>query len=362
MSASNNRIKAGETVHHILNRIAHRVYFLGEDERNDFVGIMRRAAEFSGIRLLAWCVLTNHFHLLAYLPFPIEVEEQEVLRRYGALKGLGARERIEQQIAVWRRAGESGESRVKEWLDSQRRRMGSVGEFMKIVKQWFTEEYNRRHAHVGTLWESAYQDRLVKMSVAEMSRRMGYIHLNPIRAAAAATYDGYLWSSFSAFVQGDRLAEEGMRFVYDDEESSVEELRARHLRLLDELLEYEKRRRAEEIARKRAAGYAMPVDHLTTEAMVAQAAAQMDKVRTALEELRVKNDTPHHMGREARNELCERRLKEQMRLHPMFSVAALADATGLAVPTVYKYIGVLKKMGVVLKHGKKDPWEVVDAK
>ena len=42
----------------------------------------------------------------------------------------------------WRKKGETGERRVSEWLDAQRRRMYDVGIFMKIVKQWFTTEYN----------------------------------------------------------------------------------------------------------------------------------------------------------------------------------------------------------------------------
>jgi len=357
MAASNNRIKDPETVHHILNRIAHKVYFLGDDERNDFVEIMRRAAEYCGLRLLAWCVMTNHFHLMVYLPAPVKIDENEVLRRYGVLKGMAARSRIEMQISDWRREGEEGERKVGEWLESQKRRMYDIGEYMKIVKQWFTEEYNRRNSHVGTLWESEYLDRPVKMTVKEMSRRMGYIHLNPIRAAAASTYDEYAWSSFSAFVRGDERAVSGMRFVYDDEVSSLNELREEHIVLLDALLEWEKRKRAEEIARRRAAGYEMPVDSLTNEAMILQAAKQLEKVRRASEELQAKKDRPS-AGSQERRKLDEQAVLDLLRLHPAFTVEAIADTLHISAPSVYRHLRGLQKRGMIARQERGGPWEI----
>ena len=77
MAASNHRIRETSTYHRLISRIAHRVYFMKDEERNDFVEMMRRVAEFSGITLVAWCVLTNHFHILAYLPEAVEIGEDE---------------------------------------------------------------------------------------------------------------------------------------------------------------------------------------------------------------------------------------------------------------------------------------------
>lgn len=214
MSHSNNRVKEHETVHHLISRIAHRVYFLKDDERKDFLEIARRAAQFSGVQLLGWCVMGNHFHLLVFLPTPRFVDEQEVIERYGALKGQLAASSITEMFIEWRKQGETGERRVSEWLDAQRRRMYDVGIFMKIVKQWFTTEYNRRNGHKGTLWESTYFDRVVPRCLSEMAKCLAYIHLNPIRAAASDKFDGYAWSSYSAFRKGDPTATAGMHFIY----------------------------------------------------------------------------------------------------------------------------------------------------
>lgn len=214
MSHSNNRVKEHETVHHLINRIAHRVYFLTDEERSDFLEIVRRTANFSGIKLIGWCIMGNHFHLLVYLPAPRHVDEQDVLERYGELKGATAAVAAASMLVEWRSKGEDGERRVSEWLDAQRRRMYDVGIFMKIVKQWFTTEYNRRYKHKGTLWESVYFDRIVPQNESDMAKCLGYIHLNPIRAATSDRFDGYIWSSYSAFQKGDPTAIAGMRFVY----------------------------------------------------------------------------------------------------------------------------------------------------
>ena len=267
-------------MHHLISRIAHRVYFLKDDERKDFLEIARRAAQFSGVQLLGWCVMGNHFHLLVFLPTPRFVDEQEVIERYGALKGVQAASSIASMLIEWRKQGESGERRVSEWLEAQRRRMYDVGIFMKIVKQWFTTEYNRRNGHKGTLWESAYFDRVVPLCASEMAKCLAYIHLNPIRAAASDKFDGYAWSSYSAFRKGDPTATAGMHFIYGNEESD-DAIAASHEFLLEELLEKEKLRRAEEIARKRAAGYEVPPDPLTDEALVAQRAAHLAEVQKA---------------------------------------------------------------------------------
>ena len=77
MAASNHRVRQANTFHHLISRIAHRVYFMKDEERNDFVEMMRRVADFSGITLVAWCVLNNHFHIFAFLPEAVEIAEEE---------------------------------------------------------------------------------------------------------------------------------------------------------------------------------------------------------------------------------------------------------------------------------------------
>lgn len=352
MSSSNNRVHEYDSVHHITSRIAHRVFFLGESERNDIIEFVRRSAEFAGLKLLGWCILSNHFHLLVHLPHPETVDEEEVMRRYGVLKGRQVGKAAEIQLAQWRKEG--NDLRAREWLDGIRRRMYDVGEFMKIVKQWFTEEYNRRQSHCGTLWESVYHDHVIPMEVGAMSRVLAYIHLNPIRAALTDKYDDYAWSSFCALKKKDEIAERGVRFVYDQPKGKIEVIASRHIALLDELLEEEKRRRAEEIARKRANGYKVPKDPLTSEAMIAQAAAHLRKVQDALDELNAgRRRKPHR-----RAEVADQEVLYAITANPNASVEMLATMLSLAVSSVYERIRSLKAKGMISRRSRKDPWQV----
>ncbi|MBR4258018.1 MAG: transposase [Kiritimatiellae bacterium] len=353
MANSNGRNKEYETVHHLVSRIAHRVYFLKDSERMDFLEIARRAAEFAGIKLLGWCVMGNHFHILAFLPSPETLDEQEVLRRYGVLYGQNAVTAMQVKISRWRQEGDVGERRVEEWISGQMCRMYSIGSFMKIVKQWFTVEYNRRNAHKGTLWESAYFDRVLPQRSSEMAKCLGYIHLNPIRAAADDRFDGYTWSSYAAFRKGDPTAVAGMRFVYGTD-TSVDEIAQHHEELMTTLLEEEKRRRAEEIARKRAAGYEVPSDHLTTEAMIAQSAAHIAEVQRSSMELRIARDGEYR--RAEKRELCDEEVLVVLRMNPEMDVSLLAERQKISLSMAYKIVRRLKARGVLERDRRQGRW------
>ena len=326
MANSNNRIKEHDTVHHLVSRIAHRVYFLKESERMDFLEFVRRTAEFTGVRLLGWCVMGNHFHILVFLPMPEPVDENEILRRYAVLKGRGATNSVRDTFARWRIDGEAGERKVEEWLDRQRQRMYSIASFMKIVKQWFTAEYNKRNGHKGTLWESTYYDRVVIRRESDMAKCLAYIHLNPIRAAAADRFDGYAWSSYSAFKKGDPTATAGLKFVYG-EDGQDDEIEQQHTELMSALLE-------EELSARRA--------------------AQIAEVQKALMQTRKDLDDEHRRGQ--RRRLREEEVLSVLKANPEIDVPQLAEHLQASICTAYRLVRGLKKRGKLERDRRKGIW------
>ena len=54
--------------YHLISRIANRAFYLTDEERTRFVERLWRVAKFSGIEVLAYCLKSNHFHLLVHLP------------------------------------------------------------------------------------------------------------------------------------------------------------------------------------------------------------------------------------------------------------------------------------------------------
>ena len=340
MSASNNRIKAYCTYHHLMSRIAHRVYFMTDEVRNDFRGMIFRAAEFCGIKLVAWCIMANHFHILAYLPEPEEIGEDEILRRYGLLKGKERLSALMYRISSIRSSQGNCENRVRELLDQIKSNMYNIGVFMKITKQWLTQEYNRRYAHMGTLWEGVYKDVPVKGTVTELAKRAGYIHLNPIRAAIADEFAKYPWSSFTALCRGDKYALAGMRLIYG-EEATLSEIAESHRGMMAELLEQIKFEKAIDIVRKRNAGFNPPPDPLTDEALLEQAANHLERVmRESVEEKTIAHAVGRPKGGDAN---VEKQIDNLLKIDPDMSKVAIAKAVGIGRTSVYAYLKRMKK-------------------
>ena len=74
-------------IYHCLSRVVDRRFALEDRERERFRWIMRRVEGFSGCRVLAYCCMSNHFHLLLEVtPMPDGgLSDEELLRRLGEL-------------------------------------------------------------------------------------------------------------------------------------------------------------------------------------------------------------------------------------------------------------------------------------
>ena len=376
------RNKEYGTVHHLTSRIAHRVFFLKEEERNDFMSLMKRVSAFSGVELIGWCIMKNHFHIYVYLPVPPALTDEEVLERYRLLKGDGERifsdeddDRCENPYgrevgsecqtptANFEESGVEGfgsecqtptakfgpgcaEARSK-MVASIRKRMYSIAEYMRMIKKWFSDHYNERNGHKGTMWESVYGDHSFFLPADEddftdLRDILAYIHLNPIRAAVTDRYDGYEWSSYTEFRRGGEEAVRGMRLAYAGYDNDAE-IAATHEMRMSGLLEDWKRRRAEAIARKRADGYEIPDDPLTDEAMVAQAAAHAAEVQKRMEYLHAERQLAK--GAKEKRELICGQIVCAKKLHPEFSAEEIAAMIEVPARTVYRYIANMKKEG-----------------
>ena len=145
-------------VYHLISRVAHRAFFLDAGERDRFIGVMKRSAAFSGVRLLAWCVMTNHVHILIYVPEPEELSDEAVL---SPMRTLYRKPRFDELKRRWDQlAAHHGTRQFARFRGSFLRRMWSASEFMKTLKQHFTMSYNARRAHAGTMWEGRYHVRV----------------------------------------------------------------------------------------------------------------------------------------------------------------------------------------------------------
>ena len=213
--------------------MAHRAFFLNAEERSRFVDLLKRVAAFSGVRILAYCVMTNHVHILIFIPEPEELTDDEILARMRILYR-------DSRFAELKREWDSllGLGRTASFLRFRgafTRRMWNASEFMKTLKQHFTMSYNERRTHAGTMWEGRYHVRVHKPdSLGEAGAVMmtaAYIDLNPVRAGIVDGIDAladYEWGSFHEACIGDRGAIAGYDLIYRGKGRPWSELRALH--------------------------------------------------------------------------------------------------------------------------------------
>ena len=194
-----------DALHHVTSRISgRRMLLAGEGVKKDMLDALERAAEFSGVNVGAFAVMGNHFHVIVQVPFHEgKVPEDEVLRRYGALMGGKALERLEARLGSLRSGG--GAEAAEAELDRLRARMHDLSQFVKTFKEEFGRLFRRRAAHPGTLWEGRFRSTLV--GEAEYLRRCAaYVEQNPVRAGLAKRAADYAWNTVGAARRGNAFA------------------------------------------------------------------------------------------------------------------------------------------------------------
>jgi hypothetical protein len=236
-------------VYHCISRIVGRGFVLEVDEREHFRMLMRMCEKFTGCRVLSYCLMSNHFHLLLEVP-PMPqggIPDEELFKRLGAFYSEAQVVEIakemehavsvslpvrgefelppvheegvsltpEQELEV---AKQQAARRVEEVRSRYTRRMHDLSEFMKSLLERFTKWFNRRHSRSGTLWEDRFKSVIVESGVA--ARTMAaYIDLNPVRAGMVGDPAEYRWSSYGEAVGGGakgngKKAREGLVRAY----------------------------------------------------------------------------------------------------------------------------------------------------
>ena len=130
--------------HHVVHRGHNRRDILSSaQDRAFYLQTLREVKEKIGCRLYAFCLMSNHVHLL-----------------------------------------------VNPEKDGD-----NLGTLMKTVAGTYTKYFNDTYKQSGTAWEGRYRSSVVD-SDNYLLACCRYIEMNPVRAGIAKTPDGYLWSSF----------------------------------------------------------------------------------------------------------------------------------------------------------------------
>ncbi|WFB34376.1 hypothetical protein P3T73_09400 [Kiritimatiellota bacterium B12222] len=192
---------------HVTSRTVGQAFMFGDEEKRVFVRMMRQWAGFSGLSVITYCLMDNHFHVMLWVPGAVDLDHAELRT---TLEGIWP----EEKVLAWDAFYQKQRSEVKEEMDAVVvARMGNLPEFMRVLKQSFTCWYNRKHGRKGTLWEARYRSVVVEGNPLALMSVAAYIDLNPLRAGLVDDPMAYAWSGYGASMEGDSTAREGLEVL-----------------------------------------------------------------------------------------------------------------------------------------------------
>jgi len=176
--------------------------FQGRD-KEVFRRILRNQEAFTGVRVVTYCLMSNHFHLLLEVPDREELprlDEEGLLAVLPLLHDAMGVEHVRQELERARLSG--NEIWHRQILDRYERRRGDLSHFLKELKLRITFYMNKRLNRTGTLWEGRYKSVLVEDCERALLTISAYIDLNPVRAGIVAQPEDYRWCGYAEAVAG----------------------------------------------------------------------------------------------------------------------------------------------------------------
>ncbi len=205
--------------YHVMSRTCGGELFFDDVEKEALRRLLWKMAEFSGVRLVTYCIMGNHFHAL------VEVPKREIwLERFSGVGGevklfehlrtLYSREFVEllkQEIEALRRLGMDNLALSK--LEVIKKRFCDLSIFVKEVKERYSRWLNKRRGRKGTLWMDRYKSVMVEGKGEPLHTMSAYIDLNPLRAGLVEDPKDYRWCGYAEAVSGSRRAQRGLSKV-----------------------------------------------------------------------------------------------------------------------------------------------------
>lgn len=140
------RIEYPGAWYHVMNRGRRKEpVFLSSKDYATFLTVMQEAASHWNLRIAAYCLMTNHYHLLVQTPD------------------------------------------------------GNLSRCMRHINGVYTQRFNREHNFDGQLFRGRYKAVLVAED-SQLLEVLRYIHRNPLDAGLVTNLDEYSWSSHQGYL------------------------------------------------------------------------------------------------------------------------------------------------------------------
>ena len=204
-------LNEGVAYYHCVSRVVNKDLIFFDHEMHCFRKIMRKLEAFTGVGVITYAIMANHFHLLLKVDDSKVVSDEEVLRRVTNFYGTEHAQKLRTDYDSAITHGNL--LRATELIDQYRHRMNNLSQFMKELKQNFSVAYNSSHNRRGTLWEERFTSMLIEGEAKTLAMTAAYIELNPVRAGLVTDPKDYLFSGYGEACAGKSQAQKGLHTI-----------------------------------------------------------------------------------------------------------------------------------------------------
>ena len=169
----------------------------GDREKGKLVALLGELSEFYTIEPLAYSMMSNHVHVVAFAPSEQPDVEVAVARYNAYQKMLAERREKATGLKVPAKSVHPG----SENLEHVRGRMRDISYFMKDLQQRFTQWYNKGRERRGTIWADRFKSVLLEGEAGNSAvwNCIKYIELNAVRAGIVEDPGDYRFCSWGVW-------------------------------------------------------------------------------------------------------------------------------------------------------------------
>lgn len=149
------RIESESKTYHVVTKgMGGQLTFEDDDDRQFFLRRMEEYGEEERISFYAWCLMTNHVHLV-----------------------------VESEIH-------------------------NLSQFMMRLESSYVQIFNRKHARKGALFQKGFWSEPI-LSDEHLLAAVRYVHQNPLKPGLATTCAAYRWSSYREYIGSQKFTDTG---------------------------------------------------------------------------------------------------------------------------------------------------------
>jgi len=167
-----------EAYYHIISKTVGGEYYLEGAEKEKLFMLIKRCSSLYFVKVIGFCIMSNHFHLLVKTVDNSEISDDEVTARISDFYKI------------------NGTDITEDRLQRYREKLTDISEYMKDIKVQFSRWYNKINDRRGYFWGDRFKSVLIEDGNALLNC-LAYIELNPVRAKICNRPEDYRWSSIS---------------------------------------------------------------------------------------------------------------------------------------------------------------------